>query len=1113
MGKGHWQLAALLLASIACLVGLSASAAVQVPPDPADRVTDLLMAISSERYGLPPDLPLHSISSDDGDITVCFRVPREVLSEGGWMGMEQLVLYVRDALIEMPWETLSVQAWDSAEGRCRPVSDFAPREPVTAPEAEPSTTAQEPAVEAQATSLGSLAGKTVYVSAGHGWLWNTYWEAYRTQRIVYQGFIEDHNNAEVVTQYLIPYLENAGATVVPVRERDWSPVTWLSDDDDGYPTYMQSGTWTIGTLAPGYDGGTYRFASSVAGAPTAQATWTVDVTVPGEYAVYAWVLPGSNRIPDAHYTVHHAGGATETIISQEVQRTTWRYLGTFPFYAGPATITLDNRTAVQPGDVVIADAVRIGGGSFDDLSAIPMPIPTDTSSGPSAAAFKPWWETCTFYWSQWMGMDPYMWSYLNDVVARPIYSRWIQRVTPGDSVYISWHTNGGGGTTRGTVSYVHNETTYPRTPGSTELQAAVHTELVHDIRAGWDASWADLGKRSLDLGELRMLWDPDYELARIPGVLLEIAFHDQPDDANALKEPLFNQLAARGVYQGIVKYFENRDGVDLALLPEPPTHLRVQNVGGGALRVTWSPSPTDGVGLRGDPATGYRVYTSPDGFAWSEPIPVAGTELTIPGLSSGQTVYVRVTGTNAGGESLPTEIMGARVGDDVDLLIVNGFDKLNRFELVSELDPVEGTNLRILLDRINSYAYVVSHGQAVPAEFAWDSAANEAVAAGTVSLMNYEVVDWILGEESISGDGSLNSAERQLLTAYLDAGRSLLITGSEFGWDLEQMGRDPGFLNYGLRTDFIADDAETYTTAPTGLGTFAGLSEMHFDAAGEYDVGFPDVLAPYPGSGATTALTYVGGTGNGQGAAVQYADGCHRLLVLGFPFETIRPAERPALMAAAMNFLACYVDTEITHPEEGGYYDTRPAFTGTARGEGLAYVELRLQRWVDDAFWRTTTGWVAEETWFRAQGIDPWQYQSTIIDMGEGGYTLRARAVGVETDETPDEVSFFLDWTSPDVPTLEAPDNSAELAGPAVELVWSGPADSGSPLHFEVELDGVVKPATATTSYVTVLRPGVHTWRVRAVDAAGNVGGWTATYTFTTTVEPEEIFMPLVLRN
>jgi hypothetical protein len=382
-------------------------------------------------------------------------------------------------------------------------------------------------------------------------------------------------------------------------------------------------------------------------------------------------------------------------------------------------------------------------------------------------------------------------------------------------------------------------------------------------------------------------------------VLLELAFHDNVHDANALKDPRFNQLAARAIYQGIVHYFEERDGSDLAEAPEPPTHLRVQNLGSGSVRVAWHPSPTDPDGLYGDPATGYRIYTSTDGFAWGAPQVVTGTETVLAGLSPGAELYVRVTATNDGGESFPTETLGAQVGEAA-LLLVNGFDKLNRFGLVEEIDPVEGYNLRLWLERINTRDYVVQHGQAVPAGYAWDSASNEAVAAGLLALADYAIVDWILGEESTEEDHTLNASERAALGAYLEGDGALLISGTELAWELGGQGVAPTFLNDMLHTAYVTDDAGTYAVTPAANGVFVGLEPFTFDAPGEYDADMPDVLAP--SGGATVALTYTGGTGGA--AAIQYAAGCRRLLVLGFPLEVVRPAARPAVLARALDFLA-----------------------------------------------------------------------------------------------------------------------------------------------------------------------------------------------------------------
>lgn len=1057
------------------------------------------------------------------EVIVCLDVSSAELAAGGWLGIEALNEAVRRALVDVTWTTLFVHAWDDTEGRCVALSDFAP---ATAAIVQPLEEMPDPGLlEATALAAGefpqSLQGKTVYVSAGHGWFFNgTTW---RTQRPVYQGFIEDHNNAEVVTQYLIPYLENAGATVIPVRERDWNPASVIADNDAGPATYAEVGVWTTGShTAGGYNGGTYRFADADANAVTATATWTLSVPEDGTYALYAWIYPGSNRIHDARYTIAHAGGATEVRLDQRVMPRTWRYLGTFPFKAGVATVTLDNRTS-GAGGVVVADALRLGGGTFDTLAGLPLLAPATSyapSTPPGSPPWKLWWESATFYWAQRGGLDPDEWPYFNDVVARPMFARWHQRVAGtnaiDNAVYISWHTNGSSGTARGTVSYIHNGDTYPVTPGSTALQAAVHDELIHDIRAGWNAAWIDRGKGRLDLGEIRMLWDPTYEHARIPGVLLEIAFHDNPDDAEALKEPLFNQLAARAVYQGIVAYFDARDGHpgDLVLAPDPPVAVSARNVGDGTLRISWAPSPVDGIGLGGAAATGYRVYTSPDGFAWGAPTAVVGTSLTLSGLMQGQTLYMKVTATNAGGESFPTEVVGARVGV-ARLLLINGFDKLNRSGLVVESDPVENVNLRMWLDQINSQLYVVHHGQAVPEFYAWDSASNEAVARGDVILTAYSIVDWILGEEGGGANESLSATERDLLRAYLSAGRALFISGSEYAWDLEALGRDPDFLHNTLATDYVADDAATYQVRPAGAGIFAGLGDLSFDAPEEYDVDYPDVLAPYTASGAQVALTYVGGSAAGQAAAIQSAlatpsgPGCYRVLALGFPFETIRPAQRAQVMERALDFLDCAVDTTITWPEDGGYYRTSPQLRGLVMGADTTGAEVQLQR-SDGLYW-TSAGWSPTAAWLVAQmaALPEWTYW---VPLGEGAYTLRARATGpTSVDDTPAQVVFGVDITAPFMPTVVTPTGAITITAPLFDLVWIAPDDAGSPLHYEVQIDGRLYGTATVGPYAVTVGSGMHVWRVRAVDAAGNASAWSEEGWFV--VDVEQLFLPLTLRQ
>src|SRR5688500_3539194 len=75
---------------------------------------------------------------------------------------------------------------------------------------------------------GTLAGKTVYVSAGHGWFYSA--DAWRTQRGNTHDMVEDFITIETVNQYLVPYLQAMGAYVVPIRESDLNPNVAVVDD-------------------------------------------------------------------------------------------------------------------------------------------------------------------------------------------------------------------------------------------------------------------------------------------------------------------------------------------------------------------------------------------------------------------------------------------------------------------------------------------------------------------------------------------------------------------------------------------------------------------------------------------------------------------------------------------------------------------------------------------------------------------------------------------------------------------------------------------------------------------------------------------------------------------
>jgi uncharacterized lipoprotein YddW (UPF0748 family) len=129
--------------------------------------------------------------------------------------------------------------------------------------------------------------------------------------------------------------------------------------DDGDPLFETVGSWTDGTVSPGY-GDDYVY-SVCAPTPTASATWSVPIFVAGNYELDVAFRPGANRSDAAHYTIPYAGGERLLELDQTTASSSgsweWYALGLYPFDVGRHPVTLTNE---GPSDrVVIADALRV----------------------------------------------------------------------------------------------------------------------------------------------------------------------------------------------------------------------------------------------------------------------------------------------------------------------------------------------------------------------------------------------------------------------------------------------------------------------------------------------------------------------------------------------------------------------------------------------------------------------------------------------------------------------------------------------------------------------------------------------------------------------------------
>jgi N-acetylmuramoyl-L-alanine amidase len=715
----------------------------------------------------------------------------------------------------------------------------------------------------QPVSAGPLSGKTVWLSPGHGW--HNTGTGFLTQRGTTNQLVEDFITAETIDYYLLNYLINAGANVWSVRERDMNTSEIIVNNDNGAPGYTETGTWATGSVA-GYEG-TYRF-STASATQSASAVFKPTVTVSGLYWVSVRYISGANRATDVKYSVTHAGGTTTFTVNEEIHGNTWVYLGQFYFFAGGNyNVTISNQSA-DGGQAIIADAVRLGGGIGDTPDCI----------NGGAASGRPRFEESARQYAHFQG-NP---TCREDVTVRPVYSEWELSKGPANeidnAVFVALHTNAGGGTGTETYRYNGAGSSQPNiTPGSTELRDSIHKQLVADLKAGWRSTWTDRGTKTANFGELR-------ELRTIPGTLIELAFHDHVDDAAAMRDPEFRRLAARAIYKGIVKFFNYRDGVSRVFLPEQPTKVSAKNIGSSKIQLSWTP-PVSG-GIYGNAATGYRVYVSENGRGFANAIPVTGTTYTFTGVA-GKTYFFKITATNAGGESFASGVVAAHTpntSQSVTYLLVDGFDRLDASAmLLKNESSALGNVRRMVLEKMNSYDYMVEHGKGLAScDIAFDGVQNEVITTGT-DLSNYFAIDWFLGEESSGTDNTLNATEKQAIKTYLNNGGRLLISGAEIGWDLGRTASanaDLDFYNNYLKAVYVSDDAGTYNFNGTtgffngGSGTFGNGSN------GKFDVDFADVINANGGS--QLVLNYSGGTGAGVGYK-----GAFRVLYFGFPIEAI----------------------------------------------------------------------------------------------------------------------------------------------------------------------------------------------------------------------------------
>ncbi len=780
---------------------------------------------------------------------------------------------------------------------------------------------------------GPLSGKVVYTSGGHGW---EYFSSWSTNRPNLNGMIEGFGAQDQIT-YFADYLMQAGATVVSMRPVGHQLNEVVLDNDSAGVTF--SGSWIDNTVGPrwydeDYGAGTdaikYRFAN-VSGSETATATYTPNIPQSGFYPVYTWVAHGANRTSQL-YKINHTGGQTQIRVDHRDVGNGWVYLGTYHFDAGSSTtdgsVVISNQSTAG-GSVVIADAIRFGNG-MGDLPDGPGGLGTGSPSG------QPREDEASIFWI-WRGFgqgaSPGSVIGSGNVSGPSDYAEHMNAAPFGDSVYIGFHSNAANGSARGAVGLIDNNNP---TPNQSSLALYTGRQINQDMQAlngTFEHNWSTRQTHTFSggFGEINLGSN-----AEMDATIIEVAFHDNVQDAQLLRDPRVRDQLGRSTYEAALEYFNNFGGVGTTTtLPSAPINVRAVSNASGEVTISWSAGPT---GVHGHAATGYRIYASADGYGFDGGTLVPGggaTSATLSGYDPNIPYYFKVVAENAGGRSKASEVITALPsGGAEQVLIVNGFDRHGRhanFQYTSQPPLSTGVSDRVWSRYNNSFDYVVQVHSAIDAAQPGthvDSTSNEAVISGAVNLADYHTVIWILGEES-TVDDTFNATEQAKVEQFIAGGGNLFLSGAEIAWDLDAQNNGRSFFENTLLGNYVSDDAGTYTTIPAAGGIFEGMNDIVFSNGSAYssldgqfyNVAFPDVISPQ--AGAQVALNY----NNGAGAAaiqVQGTGGRGSIVMFGFPFETITNATRRTnIMDRVLDFFA----TEVPLLEMNKYINGQDADT------------------------------------------------------------------------------------------------------------------------------------------------------------------------------------------
>ncbi|MBN1153302.1 N-acetylmuramoyl-L-alanine amidase [candidate division KSB1 bacterium] len=489
---------------------------------------------------------------------------------------------------------------------------------------------------------------------------------------------------------------------------------------------------------------------------------------------------------------------------------------------------------------------------------------------------------------------------------------------------------------------------------SRDLADIMQTQIVNDIRFKYDLNWT---RRALMDGDYSEVWRPN-----VPACLLELLSHQNFTDMRYALTPQFRFDVARSIYKAMLRFIASQKQRDYVVQPLPVSHFSaLLHEPTGDVTLSWRPviDPLEPTSV----PDGYMVYKRVNDQGFDNGVYTTETQLRIDHLVENEIYSFKITAVNAGGESFPSEILSVCNASNAagHALIVNGFDRLSGPDFVDEpnfkgfanfLDPgvPDHQSFNFTGEQFNfnprsrfrtndspghgaSYAYnetklvigntydnVVLHGQAfVNNQISFSSTSDECIMDSLIELSSFKLIDYILGEEkrfkflrlenSNSPHIEINRRYETFpiemqsqISQYCLTGGNLFVSGAYVASDMDsdassrRESKDDfqqSILKFKKETDHAAVTGYVFSCDSTFLPDRFTLRYNVLDHIGLYKVESPDAVAPTGDS--RTILRYAE---NRFSAGIFY-EGTYRVIVLGFPFETITlPEHRDALMRA-----------------------------------------------------------------------------------------------------------------------------------------------------------------------------------------------------------------------